>query len=202
MTRPFYFDRLLSLPLTEFCPGLPIQNADLENLDAILVLGHQLDDDGDLKPRLVARLEAARALASQNEKAALVLTGGKLGAPRSEADAMANWLIAEGLPAARLHLEDQATDTLENAAYSLPILRKIGARRIALVSSAYHVRRGLMLLHVLASRRGDDMEFVHLAAPDPTRPTPSDGASQEEIDLIVFDLERAMEIDLMLDVGV
>ena len=53
-----------------------------------------------------------------------------------------------------------------------------------------------MLLRVLADRRGDNMEFVHLAAVDPTRPTSLDNPSQEEIDLIVFDLERAMNIDL------
>ena len=116
MTQPASFDRFLSLPLTEFQAGLPIPNSDLENLDAILVLGHQLDSDGGLKLRLIARLEAARALAGQSEKAPLVLTGGRLGTVRSEADAMASWLIGQGLPAARLHLEEQATDTLENAA--------------------------------------------------------------------------------------
>ncbi|WP_370676923.1 YdcF family protein [Pleomorphomonas sp. PLEO] len=196
MTRTAYFDRLLSLSLSEFRPGSPIPNAGLESLDAILVLGHQLEDDGGLKPRLVARLEAARALAEASAKAPLVLTGGKLGTVRSEADAMANWLIARGLPAARLHLEEQATDTLENAAYSLPILRRIGAHRVALVSSTYHVRRSLILLHALADRRGDGMEFLHLAAADPSRPTPLDGASKEEIDLITADFARAMDIDL------
>lgn len=196
MTHPAYFDRLLSLALLEFHPGSSIRNAGLENLDAILVLGHQLEDDGGLKPRLVARLEAAHALAERNAEAQLVLTGGRLGAVRSEAEAMADYLIARDLPADRLHLEEQATDTLENAAYSLPILRRIGARRIALVSSTYHVRRGLILLHAIADRRGYGMEFVHLAASDPTRPTPPDRANKEETDLIAADFERALRIDL------
>ncbi len=196
MIHPGHLDRFLSLALIEFCPDSTHQVASLGTLDAILVLGHQLEEDGSPKPRLVTRLEAARALADNNPGASLVLTGGKLGSIRSEAEAMANWLTAQGLPSMRLHLEEQATDTLENAVYSLPILRRIGARRVALVSSTYHVRRSLALLHAIAARRGDPMEFVHLAAADPTRPVALDRASPEETDLIVADLERAMEMDL------
>lgn len=196
MIHSSHLDELLSLALIEFCHDSTLQIARMGTLDAILVLGHQLEEDGSLRHRLVTRLEAAWALAENNPGASLVLTGGKLGSIRSEAEAMANWLTAQGLPSTRLHLEEQATDTLENAAYSLPILRRIGARRVALVSSTYHVRRGLTLLHAIAARRGDPMEFVHLAAADPTRPVPLDRASREETDLIVADLERAMEIDL------
>lgn len=192
---------LLDLPILEYHPGHAIPRSGLDDVDAILVLGHQLEPDGSMRPRLVARLEAALALAEENPAAQLVLTGGKLGAPRSEAEAMANWLSSNGIASSRLHLEDKAEDTLENAAYSLDFLRRLGSERVALVSTGYHIRRGLMLLQTLAVRRGDNLSFVHLASVDVDRTVSPTSASTEEKELMLADFARAMKIDLGLHLG-
>lgn len=187
---------LFDLPILEYRGGHPLPPSAPTDVDAILVLGHQLEPDGSMRPRLVARLEAALALANLNPRAPLVLSGGRLDAPRSEAEAMAEWLSASGIPANRLHLEDQSLDTLENAVYSLDFLRQLGAERIALVSTGYHIRRGLMLLQTLAERRGEAMIFLHLASIDPDRGVDLSSASPEERDAMLTDFARAIEIDL------
>ena len=196
MPRSTMLHSLFDLPILEHQPGHPLPPSAPTEIDAILVLGHQLEPDGLMRPRLVARLEAALALAILNPAAPLVLSGGKLGAPRSEAEAMAEWLSASGIAADRLHLEDQSEDTLENAVYSLEFLRRLGAERIALVSTGYHIRRGLMLLQTLAERRGEAMTFLHLASVDPDRGVDLSSASPEERDAMLTDFARAIEIDL------
>ncbi len=196
MTYPAYLDHLLSLPIREHRSRDTFADLDLRDFDAILVLGHQLEADGSIRPRLNARLEAAHDLSLLNQSAAIVLTGGRLGAARSEAEAMAVWLRERGVDPQRIHLEKEAEDTLENAAYSLPILRRLEVARTVLVSSSYHVRRSLALLHALAERRGDQIVFSHLASVDPKKPAKSDGADEEERALILRDFERAMQADL------
>lgn len=196
MNYPAYLDDLLSLPIREYRPREDFADPDLRDFDAILVLGHQLESDGSIKPRLSARLEAAHGLSLHNQSAAIVLTGGMSGADRSEAEAMALWLRERRIDPQRMHLEKEAADTLENAAYSLPILRRLGVERTVLVSSSYHVRRSLALLRILAERRGDRIIFRHLASVDPKKPARSNGANEEERALILRDFERAVHLDL------
>jgi len=46
-----------------------------------------------------------------------------------------------GVPASAILLENQSRNTLENAQFSVPILRRLGARRVIIVTSWYHSRR-------------------------------------------------------------
>jgi uncharacterized SAM-binding protein YcdF (DUF218 family) len=52
-------------------------------------------------------------------------------------------LMANGVPASAITIEDRSTSTLENAEFSIPLLRKMGAHRVILVTSWYHSRRAL-----------------------------------------------------------
>ncbi len=64
----------------------------------------------------------------------------------SEAQAMKDYLLNHGIPEKHIVLEDRSTTTRENLANSKEIIDgRGGARRIALVSSNYHVYRCLRL---------------------------------------------------------
>jgi uncharacterized SAM-binding protein YcdF (DUF218 family) len=48
-----------------------------------------------------------------------------------------------GVPAAAIFLESQSHTTRENAEFSIPLLRSLGAHRVIIVTSWYHSRRAL-----------------------------------------------------------
>ena len=52
--------------------------------------------------------------------------------------------IANGVPPEAILLEERATNTYENVVFTNRLLTKDGWRRIALVSSPYHMRRALL----------------------------------------------------------
>ena len=52
-------------------------------------------------------------------------------------------LEADGVPAADIMLECKSRTTRQNAEFSIPLLRAIGARRVIVVTSWYHSRRAL-----------------------------------------------------------
>jgi len=52
-------------------------------------------------------------------------------------------LEKDGVPASVITAEPNALSTLENAEFSIPILRKMGAHRVILVTSWFHSRRAL-----------------------------------------------------------
>ena len=67
----------------------------------------------------------------------------------AEAEAMRRGLMALGVPAAAILVEDRARDTLENARLSIPILRRAGVRRAILVTDRVHMPRALTLFRLL-----------------------------------------------------
>lgn len=60
-------------------------------------------------------------------------------------DAQGNRLLLmnRGVPASAIKLESNSTTTRENAEFSIPLLRAMGAKRVALVTTWYHSRRAL-----------------------------------------------------------
>ncbi len=95
--------------------------------DALVVLGGGLE----------ARPERAAELFKQGAAPKIVVSG--------VGDTDANTLVLEqnGVPDAAIIREDKSVSTLENAKFSIPLLRKIGAHRVIIVTSWYHSRRAL-----------------------------------------------------------
>lgn len=76
----------------------------------------------------------------------LVLSGGTVHQGEApEADAMRQFLVELGVPAAALVLEAASVTTAENAALSARLLRQREIRQVLLVTSALHMRRARML---------------------------------------------------------
>jgi uncharacterized SAM-binding protein YcdF (DUF218 family) len=121
--------------------------------DAVIVLGSGLLGDR-VPPLLASRLDRAVVFWRRCPEALVVVSGGQ--GPdelKSEAAAMADYLVAAGVPAARIVLEDRATTTDENLRYSVALLRERGfTGRVLAVTNNYHVFRTAVLARRLGLR--------------------------------------------------
>ncbi|MEV0292176.1 YdcF family protein [Nocardia sp. NPDC050710] len=109
----------------------------------IVVLGYGLLPDGGLRPELENRLTAAWLQAIASPFSPIVVTGGNPQNGITEAEAMRNWLIARGLPADRINVENRAGSTVQNALFSTRMLRDLGASSAVVVTSPNHIRRAV-----------------------------------------------------------
>ncbi|WP_167355147.1 YdcF family protein, partial [Nocardia ignorata] len=109
----------------------------------IVALGYGLLPDGALRPELENRLTAAWLQAIAAPFSPVVVTGGNPQNGISEAEAMRRWLIGRGLPADRIHVEDRAGSTVQNALFSTKLLRDLGANSAVVVTSPNHIRRAV-----------------------------------------------------------
>ncbi len=142
----------------------PSRTMSKDQYHAVVVLGAGLETNGTMKAKLVARLEQALKLARMYPGAPIILTGGNQKSGVTEAYTMSLWLAKRGIPRKQLILEDRARDTVENALYSAEILQKLGATHVTLVTSASHVRRGLVDLQEACLQRGLSLQYDTLAA--------------------------------------
>ncbi len=70
-------------------------------------------------------------------------------------------LVSKGVRLSAIQLETKSRSTKENAEFSVPLLRCLGARRVIIVTSWYHSRRALHCFQ----RYAPEIEFISL----PTR---------------------------------
>jgi uncharacterized SAM-binding protein YcdF (DUF218 family) len=131
----------LSLPVVSHELMAPLQRMPaatpetIAQTQAIVVLGGGRNT--------LERLRYAAHLARQTGLPLLV-TGGAPQGGRPEGDIMAETLRDDFATPVRW-IENKSLDTAENAAYSAPLLKAAGIRRIALVSHAWHLPRAVPL---------------------------------------------------------
>lgn len=129
--------------------------------DFVIVLGSGLIGSR-VPPLLASRLVKAREIHDQSKAAGvssrIIVTGGQ-GADeaRSEASAMAEYLVELGVPAGDVLLEDQARNTEENLGYSKAIMDAASADYSSIVvTNNFHVFRAALL----ARRLGMETQAV------------------------------------------
>ena len=71
----------------------------------------------------------------------VVFTGDAGDGPCTVADAMRSLAVEVGLPASAIYTERASRSTRENAELSAPLLRRLGARRVLVVTDRLHMRR-------------------------------------------------------------
>lgn len=123
-------------------PELPV-TAGYGTDTAIVILGYGLQPDGRMRHELIERLQAGYVQAILAPAAPVIVTGGNPHNGVTEAQAMAGWLIAHGIPAGRIHTETKAETTVQNAQYSHHVMDSIGARSAVVVTSSNHVGRAV-----------------------------------------------------------
>lgn len=130
-------------------------------IDYLVVLGAKVNPDGP-SVSLQDRIDAAYEYLSGHPDVIAIVSGGK-GAdePMSEAECMYNALVAGGIDADRIWMEDKATSTWENLHFSLDLIEeRTGERpeKLGVLSSEYHLFRASLF----AKRCG--VEFVGVPA--------------------------------------
>jgi uncharacterized SAM-binding protein YcdF (DUF218 family) len=111
--------------------------------DAIVVLGCRVLASGRLSAEAEARTDAAAAAFLAGRGGFVVASGGRRWGPYAEATRMKAALVEAGVPADRVVTELCSLSTFENAVFSTAVLRRLGARRAAVVTSDWHMRRAL-----------------------------------------------------------
>ncbi|QBJ97217.1 YdcF family protein [Rhodococcus sp. ABRD24] len=110
----------------------------------VVVLGAGLHDDGTMRPVLVSRLRAALQLAQQYPFAPIIVSGGVPKSGVTEAQAMRQWLVANGVLPFRITEENTSRSTVENAARTDAILQQRGAPGAVVVTSPDHLQRAMV----------------------------------------------------------
>lgn len=179
---------------TEAPNNLPKEN------HAIVILGYALADDGSMQPTLIERLKTGLAVAKQYPDAKIVVTGGVPKNGITESDAMAKWLVEQGIDKARIFTENKATDTVENALFSTAILEEQGIKHVTLVSSASHIRRALAIFQEIsdyyAKMNGvkNDRQFTNVVYLDYKTLEEAQKVTKDEQLVVYRDLFRASGI--------
>ena len=111
------------------------------NKTVLIVLGNRLNDDGTITKFQKERLEMALEIIEKYQPIKVILSGGiaNIIPNKSEAEAMEEYLLNKGVSPSLLIKEDQSHSTGENALYSLPIAKELGAQTIIVCTSDYHL---------------------------------------------------------------
>jgi len=110
------------------------------DMNYLIVLGAQIRGTR-ITNSLYKRLKTAETYLKENTETLVIVSGGQgSGEAISEAQAMKDFLIKNGIAKERILVEDKSTNTLENIIYSKKLIEKDNAR-VALVTNGFHVFR-------------------------------------------------------------
>jgi uncharacterized SAM-binding protein YcdF (DUF218 family) len=137
----------------------PSSNTSLTRFDAIIVLGHPADSDGNPTPEQLARVTEGVREYELGVAPRLILTGGAVRNHFVEAQVMARTAEAQGIPKSAILLEPEAKNTMENACYATRIMKAHGLRSAEVVSSAYHLPRARVAYPRRAAARAGGGNF-------------------------------------------
>lgn len=127
----------------------PQSNTARENFDAIIVLGYPADADGNPTPIQLARVTEAVQEYERGVAPRLIVTGGAVANHYVEAQVMARTAEAQGVPASAVFIEPNARDTIQNACYSVRLMKSHGWTSAEVVSSPSHLPRAGLIFKLL-----------------------------------------------------
>lgn len=133
-----------------------------DNNHVIVTLGYALNKDGTMAPTLIHRLEQTLAMAKLNPNSKIIVTGGVPRQGVTESYLMKKWLVEHGINKDRIIAEDRAKDTVGNAYFTSLILKELGAKSVTLITSASHIRRGVVTLDEAARLAGMNIKLSNL----------------------------------------
>ena len=114
--------------------------------DAIIVLGHSIDEKNSPSKWLELRLKAALDLYNKGFSKKIIVSGGK--GPKDNiavAISMKNWLIKHGIPENAILVEDMSKNTYQNFEYSHIIALKNNINSIIVVTNDFHITRSVYI---------------------------------------------------------
>ncbi len=109
--------------------------------DVIIVLGAAQMPDGTPGPVIERRVVAASKLWHDKKAPCILLSGGSTVSKTPEAHVMANVAKKAGVANDAITMEVGSTRTLENAVFSIEIMRNRGWKRALVVTDDFHMAR-------------------------------------------------------------
>ena len=108
-----------------------------------ILLGNRMYDDGTMSDIMRARLQLALKMLEERKPDYLILSGGgpNKNTPVTEAEAMYDYLLAQGVNPDILIKEGGSNVTSQNAKNAVPLAKELGADVIILCSSRWHIQR-------------------------------------------------------------
>ena len=122
---------------------------------AFVVLGYELKN-GEMQPELKGRCAAAAAAARSFPSTIIICSGGATGdnnpSKHTDAGMMRDYLVKRcGIEASRIHIDESAMTTLENASNTIEMLQQQGVETMTIVTSTYHQRWGQAVYNAVAA---------------------------------------------------
>jgi uncharacterized SAM-binding protein YcdF (DUF218 family) len=119
-----------------------------EEAGVVIVLGCGIFPDGRLSLSLKTRLDRAYEYLAAHPDTLCIVTGGQgANEPRSEAEAMRDYLLSQGIAGSRIYTDTKSTSTEENLINAFAIMRKLGLEDslAAIATNDYHLYRAKLL---------------------------------------------------------
>lgn len=121
-----------------------LPEAKSEQAQAIIVLGAQVNPDGQPSKQLELRLLSALA-AYQKKPMPLIVCGAQgENEPATEASVMRGWLAARGVRAEDIKVDEASFNTRQNIENAKALLGE-GVREVLIITSDYHLPRAMQL---------------------------------------------------------
>ena len=125
-----------------------IKGSERKGLDALVVLGSQIREDGPSKS-LLFRLQEADRYLKENPQTLCIVTGGQgYNEPITEAEGMKSYLVENGIGEDRIIMEDRATTTYENLLFSSAFLDRKNDH-VGIVTNNFHIKRSICIARKL-----------------------------------------------------
>jgi vancomycin permeability regulator SanA len=159
-SRKHLFFAILALVVAFLAATVALVAAGLQerigHADVALVLGSKVNADGTPSARLRARLDRTIELYQAGWFPKIIVSGGRQGP--DEAAVMRDYLLAHGIPAAALIVDNSGVNTFTSAFDTLQISHSLKFQSVFVVSQYFHIPRARLAL----SRFGlADVYFAH-----------------------------------------
>ncbi len=116
--------------------------ADAPSAPVVLVLGAGLTPDGTPSPYLAGRLDVAATLVGSGKAEVVLVSGDNRFTTYDEPTAMQDYLVARGIPAAKVMRDFAGRDTYDSCVRAREVF---GVDRVLVVSQGYHLPRAVAI---------------------------------------------------------
>lgn len=107
-----------------------------------------MNNNGELKGEAIGRLKKTLEAYKNQKNSYIIVSGGNSINHITEAKAMKLWLLKNNIPQHKIIEESSSKDTVENAIYSMKIVKK-KFNSITLITSDSHMKRAYILFKEL-----------------------------------------------------
>lgn len=120
------------------CDGL---HDNLGKVDAGIVLGNKVEEDGQASDRLKSRLDRACELYDKKYFSRIIVSGGTDPGGFDEADVMKRYLVMKGIPGGAIIADAHGTTTMHTARNAKEILLQHDLKTVMVITQFYHISR-------------------------------------------------------------